>query len=156
MKGPILCLRVSRRAAAGVVLADERLSFFDGRHLRSNTEAALRGVARYIQLLLEQARPATVVLDCPSKSGSSTTSLAEAVKTVTVQAGATFRNVDAQDVCGAFGSTSAVTRLQMRAAVEEMFDQLSEVRGKVKPFIVDAAAVALFAESGSALGTFDR
>ena len=154
MNAPILCVRLSRRAAAAVVLSDEQLTFYDGRHLRSNIPAALKGVARYAQLLLDQARPSAIVLDCPMKDGSSTNGLSEAARTVFAKAGISCHEIDSAALCVAYGSTKAVTRLQMRSVVEPMFTELATVRGKVKPYVVDAAAAALFVESGTALGTF--
>ena len=154
MNAPILCVRLSRRAAAAVVLSNERLAFYDGRHLRSNNSSALTGVARYAQLLLDQAHPSTIVLDCPMKDGSSTNRLAEAAKAVFTSAGMVCLEIDSAALCLAYGWTRAVTRLQMRSFVEPMFTELATLHGKVKPYVVDAAAAALFVESGTALGTF--
>ena len=154
MKSPILCIRISRRATAAVVLADEQLAFYDGRHLRSNTPAALKGIARYTELLLNQTRPASIVLDCPMKGGSSTNGLAAAVKAVATGANLPCYEIDSAALCLAYGLAKAVTRLQMRSLVEPMFTELATFRGKVKPYIVDATAAALFVESGTALGTF--
>lgn len=153
MTAPILSVRVSRRAVAGAVLSGEQLAFFDGRHLRSGREAAAKAIARYARVLLEQARPSTVVIDCPMKESSATPGLVSALRQVFADAGVATHDVQSAELLRAFGAARAPTRIELRRMVEPFFPELAPITLRVKPHLLDAAACALFVESAAALGT---
>ena len=152
MTAPILTLRVSRRAVGAVVLADEAVTFRDGRYLRSNRESALTGLSRYVQMLLALTKPTTVVVDCPHHPGSSTERLFIALGDLLRNHGMMVRSVTTGDLLSAFGVTGLDSRLELRRIAEPLFSELSTFEGKVKPYVIDAAASALYAESHAALG----
>jgi hypothetical protein len=150
VRAPVLCVRVSRRAIAGAVLEDERLSFFDGRHIGSRRDAAVRAASRYARVLLDQARPSTAVIDCPVNEGSATVAVLASIKQALTDAGVVVHDAAAREVIRAFGAVG--TRTEMRAIAEPLFPELEAVTTAAKPEIVDAAACALFAESMTGLG----
>ena len=93
MKAPVLTLRLSRRAIGAVVLADEELSFCDGRHLTSRRDRANLAATRYLERLLKLTSPVTVMFDSPRKEGSSTDALLAAVQARLKDAGVEFHVV---------------------------------------------------------------
>src|SRR4029079_13681075 len=128
MKSPTLALRLSRRALAGAVIADEKLSFFDGRHLRTSREAAVRGITRYARLRLDQTRPRTVVIDCPLTAGSGTATLLEALRAMLAEAGAEIRFVATGDVLQAYGVPALESRIELRRVVDPLFPELADLK----------------------------
>jgi hypothetical protein len=150
VRAPVLCVRVSRRAIAGAVLEDERLSFFDGRHIGSRRDAALRAASRYAGVLLDQARPASAIIDCPVSDGSATTAVLDVIKRVLTEAGVEVHDAANREIVRAFGAVA--TRREMRAVAEPLFPELATVASAAKPEMIDAAACALFAESATGLG----
>lgn len=151
MKMPMLTLRISRRAVAAVVLVDEAVTFRDGRYLRSNREAALKGMVRYVRMVLDLTKPRSVVVDCPRIAGSSTERLWAALGDLIREAGLEMHAVGTGDLLHAYGVVGLSSRLELRRIVEPYFSELAAFDGKVKPYLVDAAACALYAESLAAL-----
>jgi hypothetical protein len=152
MRPPVLAVRVSRRAVAAVVLSNEQLLFFDGRHLRSGRDASREAIRRYAQVLIGQARPSTAVIDCPMQEQSATPGLVAALKQAFADARIATVDVPAAEILRAFRMGGLPTRLRVRAMAAPLFAELAAVRLGVKPFLIDAAACALYAESAAALG----
>jgi hypothetical protein len=154
MKAPILTLRLSRRALAAVVLHDEQLTFYDGRHLRSDPPAALRAVVRYARLVVDQTRPSTVIIDCPAAKGGGTEPLLQALEAMLRQDGLPVHHVTAVDILHAYGTPGVPSRIELRRIVAPIFPELASVTARVATFVADAAAAALYVEAGAALSTF--
>lgn len=152
MKSPLLTLRISRRAVAAVVLEGEVVKFRDGRYLRSNREAAQKGIVRYVRMLLDLTKPGSVAIDCPRVTGSSTERLWTALSEVIQERRLDVRPVMTGELLHAYGVTGLHSRIELRQVVEPLFPELETFGGKVKPYVSEAAAVALYVESAVALG----
>jgi hypothetical protein len=149
MRAPILALRVGRRAVAGAVLTDEAMSFVDGRHLASAKGRAVPAALRYISRLLDLTRPGSVVVDAPHGPGSTTDQILTAlVPMVRVPVAV----ISAADLLVAFGMPALATRVQLRAVTASLFPPDAFRSTGVRTSLVDASALALFAESSIALG----
>jgi hypothetical protein len=152
MTDPALVVRLSRRAVAAVLLSTDRLTLFDGLHLRSSRDAAVAGVRRYLQKLVDVIHPRTVIVDAPSKPGGQTEALLVAIRESLLARGVNVNVLAAATVLAAFGLPALGTRRELRSVAEPLFEELVNFRGKIKPYVVDAAAGALLMESASALG----
>jgi hypothetical protein len=153
MTAPVLTLRISRRAVAAVVLDDERLAFCDGRHLRSNKAAVQNSALRYLTLVLDQVRPAKVVIDCPFKTGGQTEVIWTALLALLTTRGVAVTRVTVGALLEAFALPGLPSRRALRDVVARLFSSdFAALRGAVKPFMLEAAAAALWADTTTALG----
>ena len=153
MTAPVLTLRISRRAVAAVVLDDEHLSFCDGRHLRSNKAAVQNSAIRYLTLVLDQVRPATVIIDCPFKTGGQTEVIWNALTPLLATRGVALTRVTVGALLEAFGLPGLPSRRALRDVVASLFStEATTMRGAVKPFMLEAAAAALWADTIGGLG----
>lgn len=152
MKSPVLTLRISRRAVGAVVLEGEAVAFRDGRYLRSNREAALKGMIRYVRMLLDLTKPGSVAVDCPRIEGSGTERLWTALTEIFKEQHFDVRPVTTGELLHAYGVTGLHSRMELRRVVEPFFPELVDFDGKVRPYVIEAAAVALYVESALALG----
>lgn len=152
MKTPLLTFRLARRAIGAVALSDEHVTFVDGRHLRSTREAALRGGMRYVDRVLALTDPGRVALDCPHKDGGTTEKLVEAVRSACALRHVAVQIVPTSDLLRAFGVPAVHSRLELRQVVAPLWTELETMRAAVRPYVVDAAAAALYAETAGSLG----
>jgi len=143
---PILCLRLSRRALAAAVIGDEKFSVLDGRNLSSKRESMQAAIRAYVNALLEQQEPAGVLILAPDERFDDRGILRE-VQTVLAQAGRSMRIVRLPEILKAFGNPALTTREQLWETTQGMVQELSEVQSALKPYIVEAAALALYAEA---------
>jgi len=151
MKPPVLTLRISRRAIGAAVLAGEGLTLIDGRHLTSQRERAYVTAARYVERLLDLSKASGVVLDAPHPENVGDDRLVSAVASVLQGRQLTPLIVGRSDVLNAYGVRSLRNRAAVREIATNFWPELARSAGKVQPFIADAAAVALYAESRLAL-----
>lgn len=149
MNNPVLTLRISRRAIGAAVLTGEELSFIDGRHLTSAKSRAVPAALRYINRVVDLVRPRSIVVDAPREPGSTTDQILEELLKQTD--GSPVEVLPVANLLVAFGFPALETRADLRAAVLQMFPQFDDVRLSVKPFLLDASAAALHAESATAL-----
>ncbi len=147
----IVSVRVSRRAIAAVIMDDDRLSLSDGFHLNSRRERAERSSERYIEKLLSRFPIKGVVVYAPNTDEGATSSVLRAVQTAIVRAGIPIRLITKEELLKAFGRPALRHWTQLRQIAECYWPQLAEVHSAAKPFIVDAAAVGLYAEAFLAL-----
>ena len=153
MTAPVLTLRISRRAVAGVVLDDEQLVFCDGRHLRSDRSALQNSAIRYLTLLLDQVRPAKVVIDCPFRTGGQTEAIWNALSAMLASRSVPATRVTIGALLEAFGLPGLPSRRALRNVVAPLFSsEAIAMNGAVKPFMLEAAAAALWADTVAALG----
>ena len=153
MKTPILALRLNRRAIAAAVLADEQLSFMDGHNLTSNHDRACASVERYLKRVLELTQPHSVVIDAPVSDGSSTAEFLQTVVSVTTVANLSVHTELAGDVQRAFGNPGVMSRIELRQVVDPFWPELEQLRGAIKPYVADAVALALYADTLTSLGS---
>ena len=147
-----LVLRLSRRAIAGVVLSEDRLILCDGRHLSSARARMANAAARYIHRLLDLSRPHQMLVDAPAKEGSSTAALLETVRTLAAERDLPIRQLAYPDILSTYGVPGGlVSRTELRRVVETFWQDLPGGIGGTKPFVLEAAAAALFHQVSEAL-----
>jgi hypothetical protein len=151
MNQTTLVLRLNRRAIGAVVLKDEDLTFFDGRHLASDRGRAVAAADRYVTRLLDLTKPTDVLVEAPTEPASTTASILETVFRAAEAAGVRAQIVGTADILHSFGVPALRTRGQLRQIVSEFWPQLNALTGKVKPFVLDAAAATLYAQAERAL-----
>jgi hypothetical protein len=145
MSQPILALRVARRALAAAVIGEEKFSLLDGRYLSSDRVGMTQAIRRYISELLENQQPAGVLILAPDERYDEHGILRE-VQTILAQAGRSMRIVRLPEILKAFGAPALTTREQLWETAQGVMPELTEVQSTVKPYIVEAAALALYAE----------
>lgn len=150
MKAPILALRVSRRAVGAAVLRDESLTFLDGRHLTSTKHRAVAAAVRYLARVLELTTPHSLVLDAPHDSGSTTDQILAAFRET--RGAIPCAVIPTADLLTAFGVPALASRAQLRDVARRLFPQAAPRVRSVTPYLLDAAALALLAETLTALG----
>ena len=148
-----LIVRLSRRAVGAVILSDEQLSFVDGRHLTSRRQRAVVAAERYLQRILDLTTPTDVLIDAPAKPASTTSDvLATTLELLRVK-GVPCREIALPDVLQAYGAPAVRSRASLRALVEPYWPQVAAMRARVKPYVLDAAAVGLYADTARLLGS---
>ena len=151
MTRPVLTLRLSRRAIGAAVLSGETLALTDGRHLTSRRDRASVAAARYVQRLLDISKAGRVVLDAPQASIGDTDSVVSAVTSALRERQIEALVIGKSDILTAYGMRPLRTRVEVRHLINGFWPELARLAGKVQPYIMDAAAAALYAESRLAL-----
>ena len=147
-----LVLRLSRRAVAGVVLSDDRLILCDGRHLSSARARMANAAARYIRRLLDLGRPYQMLVDAPAKEGSNTATLLETVRALAAERNVPIRQLSCPDILRTYAVPGGlVSRTELRRVVETFWQDFPGGLGGTKPFVLEAAAAALFHQTSEAL-----
>lgn len=152
MTGGCVCFRLSRRAVAAVTIEEDRLGFYDGRHLSSNQARGLTSAERYFHRILDLTTPTTVVIDAPLKDGSQTARLLQRLQDLLAERKVVARVVATTDVLSAFGVPGVRSRTELVRVVEPYWAELATMRAKVKRFVVEAAACALYVDVEQAFG----
>ena len=148
-----LTLRLNRRAMAAVSLSDDgEFLYCDGQHLRSRREEAVRAATKYVGKLIETLTPHHVVIDAPAKDGSTTTAIVRAVTDLLRERHVPWRAISTADVLASYGIPAVHSRSELRALTQEWWSNIPPGVGKVRPFVVEAAAAGLYADVGTALG----
>ena len=151
MTRPILTLRISRRAIGATVLVGDALTLIDGRHLTSRRERASVAAVRYVERLLDLAKPEGVVLDVPRLSANESDRVASAITATLHDRQLSALLIGKSDVLSAYGVRPLRTRVQLRGIVNGFWPELQRIAGRVQPYVADAAVAALYAESRLAL-----
>lgn len=152
MNRPILALRVARRAIAAAIMGDEEFTLLDGRHISSRRQSMVTSVHRYLAGLLEQRQPAGVLILAPEERYDERGILPE-VQAVLTRAGSPMRIVRVPELLKAFGVPPLQTREQLWDVIGTIAPDLANVQSSTKPYIVEAAGLALYAEAMLALLT---
>lgn len=148
-----LVLRLSRRAVGAVMLRDEELVFVDGRHLTSRRQRAVAAAERYLKRIIELTSPTDILIDAPTKPASTTSDVLAATVELLRSQGLRAQEIALPDVLRAYGAPTVRSRASLRVLVESYWPQMSGMKGRVKPYVLDAAAVALYADTDRALGS---
>ncbi|HLG56861.1 MAG TPA: hypothetical protein VI485_16100 [Vicinamibacterales bacterium] len=151
MKRPILTLRISRRAIGAAVLEGDALTLVDGRHLTSRRDRAAAAAVRYIERLLDLAKPHGVALDLPRLPTGDSDRIASAITTALQNRKLNALVIGKADVLTAYSVRPLRTRAQLREIAHRFWPDLQRVPGQVQPYVADAAVAALYAESRLAL-----
>ena len=151
MTGPLLTLRVNRRAIGAAVLKDEQLTLVDGRYLPSNRDQATVAAVRYVTRLLEMTGLNRIAIEAAANDESQTMAVLAAIKDLLDSRGMSLLEISVTDVLQAFGLPGLRSRQQLREAVASLFEGF-QPRGTIKAYVADAVAAALFVETNEALG----
>ena len=152
MNTNILTLRVTRRAIGVAAIRSGEASLLDGRFLSGPADRAIPAAVRYVTRLLALANPGTVVLDAPTGDPSTlVTRLTHDIEAIVREQGRTLLRLERHDILTAFGVTRVVDRRQLRELVAILWPDMAHVVSKVRPFVADAAAAALYGETRLAL-----
>jgi hypothetical protein len=146
MTTSILALRVARRALAAAKVQNDRSTFLDGVHLSSGRERTEATVRRYLAKVLEQTAPTGVLILAPEERFDQRGSL-RYVQTQLAQAGMSMRIVRLPELLHAFGVPPLRTRAQLHPVIESLLPELAHVKGAVRAYILEAAALGLYGES---------
>jgi hypothetical protein len=146
MTRTILALRVARRALGAAIINDDGFALLDGRHLSSRRENMKEAVRRYLSALIVQQEPAGVLILAPDERYDDRGILKD-VQTTLAQGGHPMRIVRVPELLKAFGMTPLETREQLRETAQGILPELVNFKGGVKPYVVEAAALALYAEA---------
>jgi hypothetical protein len=146
-----LVLRLSRRAIAAAMLSDEELMFFDGRHISSQKGRAVPAASRYIERVLSLTTPTAVLIDGPTNAVSTTASVLESVRSLAANRKLSVRLIALSDVLESYGLPGLPSRVALRKVVDGLWPQIAAMTRRVRPYVADAAAVTLYAESQQAL-----
>ncbi len=146
MTTKILALRVARRALGAAVIGDEGFTLLDGRHLSSRRETMTESVRRYLGELMLQQEPSGVLILAPDEKYDDKGILKD-VQTALAQGGHPMRIVRLPELLKAFGTPPLETREQLWETAQGILPELQDFRNSVKPYVVEAAALALYAES---------
>lgn len=142
-----LTLRLSRRAIGAVTLQGDSLAFTDGRHLTSRSERATAAGTAYLRKLLELLRPSVLVFDAPTDPKSPVVSgLIGAIEQLAAEYRFEVVRVNKPELLMAYGRRPVRSRRELRTLVRSFWPQLSQIKGRVEPYITDAAAAALHAQ----------
>lgn len=147
MTQPILTIRITRRAIAAVVLANESLVIADGRHLSSRIDRAVPSALRYVNRLIELAAPAAVVVDAPTTQAAGTTPrILDGIEQLSHERHLPLIPVRAPEVLSAYGDPALETREELRDIVAAFWPEVDRSHGAIRRLVCDAAAAALFAD----------
>lgn len=141
-----LGLRLSRRAVAGVLVDGDTLEYADGQHVSSNHERALRASLRYLDKLLNFTHPTVLVVDAPvSRPGSTAAQIRDELRKRAVERELRWISVPTTDLLNAFALRPLRNRKEVRELIRHYWTWTPD-RGRVEPYILDAAATALHGE----------
>lgn len=144
----VLTLRISRRAVAAAQLTGEALTFATGQHLTSRGGRAVVAVTKYLGRIMDATSPSLIVIDTPLRpAGSISDRIMTAIEELVVGRGLQILSVHKPELLTAYGLTSLRNRKELRAVVTGFWPELTQVIGRVQPYVADAAAAALYAET---------
>jgi hypothetical protein len=152
----ILCLRVARRALAAATWKDERFELLDGRHLSSDRGEAGRTVEKYLGRLISEQETRGVVLLAPSSAPTQPTSMLRVVQTILVRAGVSLRIVPCDELLRAFGHPALKNRRELQEVAASLLPEAGAFRGATRPYVLEAAALGLYANTLFELLAHDR
>lgn len=148
MTPTLLTIRVNRRAIAAAQLTDESLTFATGCHLSSRSERAIAAAIRFLEHSVDALRPSLVALDAPQRpAGSISDLIIKSIEEFAASRGLQVVPVAKPLMLAAYGLVGLRNRQELRQLVEQFWPELGFVKGQVQPFVVDAAAAALYAET---------
>jgi hypothetical protein len=147
MKTRILSLRVNRRAIGAAIITADGLTLADGRHLPSGATRAAPAAVRYVDRLLNDSGINAVIVDSPApRPGSVTDGLLASLQQLLADKGLVPVVIGKSDLLAAYGVQALRSRQELRSVVADYWPDLSRIGGRVRPYAIDAAAAALYAE----------
>jgi hypothetical protein len=153
MKHQILALRINRRAIGVAVLTGDELTLTDGRHLPSTSHRAINSSRRWLSYWLERIGDADIVLDTPTLlTGTTMSAVVDDLSRLLSERHIVPISLTKADVLAAYGLRPVRSRQEVRQIVSEFWPRLPQTAGRVRPYVMDAAAAALLAESRLRVG----
>lgn len=143
----ILSVRVARRALGVAVLHEGQFEVIDGRHLSSNRTLAEQTATNYLERFLHTQETRGVVLLAPDERHASPTSMLRVVQTLLVRAGVSLRVVHCNEMFRAFGHPPLKNRGELQQIASGLLPELAHFKGAVRPYVIEAAALALYSET---------
>ena len=148
----ILSVRLHRRAIGIAILEREGLTFADGRHLASGVARAIPTAVAYVQRWLTGSGATAVIVDsAPAGLSEVTDDIRAHVAQLCADAHLPMLTIGRAEILAAYGHPALRSRYEVRGLVGEYWPDLLTIRGRVRPFAIDAAAAALYAECRMAL-----
>ena len=152
MMTKLLTLRLSRRAIAAAQVLDENLTLALGQHLTSKADRAVSAVTRFLGRVTDATNPILVVIDCSQRrAGTVIDRIALAIEELLKNRGLPYLYVVKPELLSAYGVPGLRSRRELRELVFAFWPELSHIVGRVQPYVVDAAAAALYADTRFAL-----
>jgi hypothetical protein len=142
----ILSLRVARRALGVAVFQDDQFEVLDGRHLSSDRSLAEQTATSYLEQFLGNADMRGAVLLAPDERHTPPTSMLRVVQTILVRAGLSIRIVHCDEMFRAFGYPPLKNRAELQRVVGTLLPEAEVFKGAVRPYVIEAAALALYAD----------
>jgi hypothetical protein len=140
-------VRVARRALGLAVLHDDRFEVLDGRHLSSNRQEAERTATQYLERFLSPGETRGVVLLAPTAAPTQPTSMLRVVQTILVRAGVSLRIVHCGELLRAYGHPALQNRRELQEVAGALLPEAAAFRGAVRPYVLEAAALALYTDT---------
>lgn len=139
--GPLLAIRLSRRAVGVAALVDEEFTFADGRHLTSRKDRVDAALDRYIRRLIEQVVPARVVVYAPRTTHGVANRLRDAVFAVARSAHVPVQEIEKPRLLEAFGVARPRTAVALREVVGSIWPT-GRTGTQVSSLVQEAGAAA--------------
>jgi hypothetical protein len=147
MMRTLLTLRISRRAIGAAVLADDGITFADGRHVSSRPNRSVVAAMKYIEKVVAVTHATCVAVDAPARvEGHLTDRIVRSLESLTTERGIPLMTVEKPEVLMAYGRRGLKHRREVRDIVRGWWPALSRISGRVEPYVIDAAAAGLYVE----------
>lgn len=143
----ILALRVARRALGVAVLHEDSFEVLDGRHLSSDRQLAEQTATDYLHKFLSTHETRGAVLLAPAERYQAPTSMLRVVQSLLVNAGVSLRIVYCEEMFRAFGQPPLKNRGELQAVAGMLMPEAAAFKGAVRPYVLEAAALALYADT---------
>ena len=147
MTPTLLVLRISRRAIGATALSDAGFTLADGRHLSSRPDRTVVAAANYVVKLVDLTHPTCVVVDAPPRvEGRTTARIVGGVEALAHARGIQLLPVTKPDILATYARRGLRNRRELRDLIRQFWPELARIAGRVEPYVIDAAAAALYAE----------
>jgi hypothetical protein len=119
----------------------------DGRHLSSNRTLAEQTATKYLERFLGTQQMRGAVLLAPDERYAPPTSMLRVVQTILVRAGVSLRVVHCDEMFRAFGHPPMRNRRELQQVASVLLPEVAGFKGAVRPYVIEAAALALYTET---------
>jgi hypothetical protein len=140
----ILAIRISRRALAGAALHGDALNWAEGHHLTSRHDRVLAAAERYVVRTLDQTDPSIVFLYAPTTGSGTTVALSNRVESLLNARHIPLERVTTAELLMAYGHPPLRHTGELQSIVQVVWASLQALTTRTKPYVVSAAAVALY------------
>lgn len=142
----VLGLKLGRRLTAAAALRDEMFVFHDVRSVPSRTDTLETSIARYLNTLFEQLKPAHLYYYAPTSTQTTTERLVLLVEQAAANHAIPALRLVKSDVFGSIAAVPARTRRELRDQLQHLWSTLSDGKLIRQAALAEAAATALVGE----------